>query len=59
MKRGSDIDVLVEFKGEKSLLDLVGLKLELEEALGREVDVVEGSLEADRGNEGCSYSRLF
>jgi predicted nucleotidyltransferase len=36
----SDIDILVEFKGEKSLLDLVGLKLELEEMLKRKVDVL-------------------
>jgi predicted nucleotidyltransferase len=36
----SDIDVLVEFKGKKSLLDLVGLKLELEEMLKRKVDVL-------------------
>jgi hypothetical protein len=37
---GSDIDILVEFKGEKSLLDLVGLKIELEGVLGRKVDVL-------------------
>ena len=36
----SDLDILVEFEGEKSLLDLVALKLELEQALAREVDVV-------------------
>jgi len=36
----SDIDLLVEFEGRKSLLDLVGLKLELQELLGREVDVI-------------------
>ena len=36
----SDIDILVEFEGKKSLLDLVGLKLELEDLLGRKVDVV-------------------
>lgn len=36
----SDIDLLVEFEGKKSLLDLVGLKLELEELLGRNVDVL-------------------
>jgi predicted nucleotidyltransferase len=36
----SDIDILVEFKGEKSLLDLAGLKIELEELLGRKVDVL-------------------
>jgi hypothetical protein len=39
-KEGSDVDVLVEFEGEKSLLDLAGLKIELEEALGRKVDVL-------------------
>jgi len=36
----SDIDILIEFKGRKSLLDLVGLKLELEEMLKRKVDVL-------------------
>jgi hypothetical protein len=36
----SDIDILVEFNGIKSLLDLVGLKLELEEMLKRKVDVL-------------------
>lgn len=36
----SDIDILVEFSVEKSLLDLAGLKIELEEALARKVDVL-------------------
>jgi len=36
----SDIDFLVEFEGKKSLLDLVGLKIELEAILGRNVDVL-------------------
>jgi uncharacterized protein len=36
----SDIDILVEFKGKKSLLDLVGLNLELEEMLKRKVDIL-------------------
>ena len=36
----SDVDILVELKGEKSLLDLAGLKIELEELLGRGVDVL-------------------
>ena len=36
----SDIDILVEFNGKKSLLDLAGLQLELKEKLNREVDVV-------------------
>jgi len=37
---GSDIDILVEFEGERSLLDLVALKMELEKALGRRVHVL-------------------
>ena len=36
----SDVDILVELRGEKSLLDLAGLKIELEELLGRGVDVL-------------------
>ena len=40
MREYSDIDILVEFKGEKSLLDLAGLKIELEELLGKKVDVL-------------------
>lgn len=36
----SDIDLLVSFEGDKSLLDLAGLKIELEELLGRKVDVL-------------------
>ena len=37
----SDIDLLIEFKGKnKSLFDLVALKLQLEEELGRPVDVI-------------------
>ena len=40
--RKSDLDILVEFQdNDKSLLDLVSLKLELEDASGRKVDVVE------------------
>ena len=38
--RHSDVDILVQFRGQKSLLDLVGLKLELEETLRRNVDVL-------------------
>jgi predicted nucleotidyltransferase len=37
---GSDVDVLVELEPGRSLLDLAGLKVELEEALGRRVDVL-------------------
>ncbi|RZN38356.1 MAG: hypothetical protein EF813_05030 [Methanosarcinales archaeon] len=39
-EENSDLDILVEFRGEKSLLDLVGLKLELEDSLGISVDVL-------------------
>lgn len=39
-RKDSDIDILVEFEGEKSLLDLAGLKIELEEILERKVDVL-------------------
>jgi hypothetical protein len=39
-KRSSDIDLLIAFKGRKSLLDLVGLQLELQDLLGKKVDVV-------------------
>ncbi len=35
----SDVDLLVEFEGERSLLDLVALKMDLEEVLGKTVDV--------------------
>jgi hypothetical protein len=37
---GSDIDVLVEFKEDADLFDLMGLTLYLEEAFQRKVDVV-------------------
>jgi len=36
----SDIDILIEFRGTKSLLDLARLKIELEEMLKRKVDVL-------------------
>lgn len=38
-KKDSDIDILVKFKGKKSLFDLAGLKRDLEETLKREVNV--------------------
>ncbi len=37
---GSDLDVIVEFEGRKSLLELVGIEQELEDALGIEVDLL-------------------
>jgi len=36
----SDLDILVEFQGEKSLLDLVSLQFALQDALNMKVDVV-------------------
>ncbi|BDZ71975.1 nucleotidyltransferase family protein [Methanobacterium petrolearium] len=36
----SDLDLLIEFEGDKSLLNLVDLKLELEKCLNRKVDVI-------------------
>ncbi len=39
-KGGSDIDLLVEMPKNKSLLDLIGLKLELEKSLKKKVDVM-------------------
>ena len=36
----SDIDFLIEFGGKKSLLDLISVKMELEETLHKKVDVV-------------------
>jgi len=36
----SDVDILIEIEG-ISLLDFVGIKLDLEEAVGKKVDLVE------------------
>lgn len=44
-KETSDLDLLVDLEPGRSLLDLAGLKVELEEVLGRKVDVLtEGAL---------------
>lgn len=40
VKKRSDIDILVELPKGKSLFDFVGLGLELEEKLGRKVDLL-------------------
>ncbi len=37
----SDVDLLVEIPADISLLDFAGIKLELEDALNRKVDLVE------------------
>ena len=39
-KPNSDVDLLIEFSGRKSLFDLVGLKLELEDVLKKNVDLL-------------------
>lgn len=40
-KKSSDVDILVEFKSDdKTLLDLAGLKIQLEEKLNKKVDVL-------------------
>ena len=41
MTEGSDIDILVELNKDLSLLDFIGIKLEIEERLGKNVDLVE------------------
>lgn len=41
MEPESDIDILVQIDSDISLLEFVGLKIELEEALNRNVDLVE------------------
>ena len=38
--KDSDIDILVEFKGRKSLFDLVGLQIDLKEKLNKKVDLL-------------------
>jgi len=40
MDEESDIDILIEFEGRKSLLDLAHLKNELEDAVNRRVDLL-------------------
>lgn len=39
-KKRSDVDILIKFRGEKSLLDLVRLQFELEKKLGKKVDLL-------------------
>ena len=40
MNEESDIDILIEFEGRKSLLDLSHLKNELEDTVNRRVDLL-------------------
>lgn len=41
MQSDSDVDILVQIDSDISLLEFVGLKIELEQALQRNVDVIE------------------
>ena len=41
MAPGSDIDILVEIRGDISLLDFIRIKQEVAEAIGQDVDLVE------------------
>ena len=41
LRANSDIDVLVELEKDLSLLDVIGIQQELEDVLGRKVDLVE------------------
>lgn len=41
MRKGSDVDILVEIKEKISLIDIVGIEQELEAAIGKKVDLVE------------------
>ncbi len=38
-RKNSDVDLLIEYSKRKSLFDFVGLKLEMEDALGLKVDL--------------------
>lgn len=40
----SDIDLLVDFPKDKSLFDFIDIKLKLEDALGKKVDLIEYDL---------------
>ena len=43
-KKRSDIDILIKYKRRKSLLDLAGLKIQLEDKLHKKVDLTEYSI---------------
>ena len=36
----SDVDIAIKFRGKHSLFDLAGIKIELEEELGKKVDIM-------------------
>ena len=38
--KNSDVDLLIKFKGEKTLFDLAHLKFSLEEKIGKKIDIL-------------------
>lgn len=39
-KKSSDVDIILEFNGKRSLLDLVSVKQDLEDLLKKDVDII-------------------
>ncbi len=39
-KKGSDIDIIVEFKGKKSLIDLIRIEENIKKRVGRKIDLL-------------------
>lgn len=57
--KNSDVDILVEFKKDASLFDLIEIKIELEDLLGHSVDVVsEGGLKNNSIGENIRRSAI-
>ncbi|MBU1045733.1 nucleotidyltransferase family protein [Patescibacteria group bacterium] len=40
-KKNSDVDIVIQIEKDISLLDFIGIKLEIEDTLGRKIDLVE------------------
>src|SRR3989339_63725 len=57
-KKNSDVDILVEIKKRKSLFDFAGIKIELEEKLGKKVDLVEYKIINPRIRENIINSEV-
>ena len=57
-KKNSDIDILIEIKKRISLFDFAGIKIELEEKLGRKVDLVEYKVIKPRIRENILSSEV-
>ena len=57
-KKNSDVDILVEIKKRISLFDFAGIKIELEEKLGKKVDLVEYKIINPRIRENIINSEV-